>query len=44
MALDSTRARNQWDWTPSIKIGQILEEIAVHAEKHPDWLELSGSL
>lgn len=43
MVLDSTRARNQWDWTPSMKIGQILEEIAVHAEQHPDWLELSGS-
>jgi CDP-paratose 2-epimerase len=43
MVLDSTRARNHWGWTPSTKIGQILEEIAVHAEKHPDWLELSGS-
>lgn len=43
MVLDSTRARNHWDWTPSMNIAQILEEIAVHAEKHPDWLDLSGS-
>jgi CDP-paratose 2-epimerase len=44
MVLDSRRARQQWNWTPSIKIGEILEEIASHAEKHPDWLELSASL
>jgi CDP-paratose 2-epimerase len=44
MVLDSTRAKKAWDWTPSVKVGAILEEIAAHAEKHPDWLEISGSL
>jgi len=44
MVLDSTRAEEQWGWTPSMKIGQILEEIARHAEKHPHWLEISASL
>lgn len=44
IVLDSARARKQWDWAPSIKIGEILEEIASHAEKHPDWLEISASI
>jgi CDP-paratose 2-epimerase len=44
MVLDSTRAKREWDWTPSMKAGEILEEIAHHAQKHPDWLEISGSL
>ena len=44
MVLDSSRAKDQWSWQPSVKIGDILEEIASHAEKHPDWLEISGSL
>ena len=44
LVLDSARAKKEWGWTPSIKVGAILEEIADHAEKHPDWLEISGSL
>jgi CDP-paratose 2-epimerase len=44
MILDSTRAKNVWGWTPSMKVAEILEEIACHAEQHPDWLEISGSL
>jgi CDP-paratose 2-epimerase len=43
MVLDSARARKQWSWAPSMKIAEILEEIAGHAEQHPDWLEISGS-
>ena len=43
MVLDSTRAKAAWDWTPSMKIEEILEEIARHAEKHRDWLEISDS-
>ncbi len=42
MVLDSSRAAAQWDWRPEISLESILEEIAAHAESHPDWLEISG--
>jgi len=42
MVLDSTRAKRQWDWQPTVRVEQILEEIAQHAETHPEWLEVSG--
>lgn len=44
VVLDSTRARQQWDWEPEISRETILREIAVHAEAHPDWLEISGAI
>jgi CDP-paratose 2-epimerase len=43
MVLDSARAQKQWSWQPACKIGEILAEIASHAEKHPNWLEISAS-
>ena len=43
MVLDSTRAKEQWDWQPTLSREQILEEIALHAEAHPEWLEISSS-
>jgi len=43
MVLDSALAGRQWSWAPSMKVADILEEIASHAEKHPDWLELSAT-
>lgn len=42
MVMDSTRARRQWHWQPEISLETILEEIATHAEQHPDWLEISS--
>lgn len=44
VVLDSSRAKKEWDWTPAIKMREILDEIAGHAEKHPAWLEISGSI
>ena len=41
MVLDSTKAKTFWNWHPATSRNQILEEIARHAEAHPDWLELS---
>lgn len=41
MVLDSQRAATEWGWSVATPIGDILEEIARHAESHPDWLELS---
>jgi CDP-paratose 2-epimerase len=43
LILDSARATAATGWTPRIGIGQILEEIAAHAEKHPDWLARCGA-
>ena len=43
IVLDSTKAKRQWDWQPNLPVGQILEEIAQHAEEHPEWLEISSS-
>lgn len=42
MVLDSSVAANAWDWTPSLPLTTILEEIADHAAKNPDWLEISN--
>ena len=40
--MDSARAGQQWDWTPTIPLDDILGEIADHAEQHPDWLDIAG--
>lgn len=42
MVLDSSLAREQWGWQPSIGLPEILEEIAAHAREHPEWLDLSS--
>jgi len=44
MVLDSTKAADLWTWRPTTPIGSILEEIAAHADAHPDWLDLSAPL
>ena len=44
MVLDSARAKSQWRWQPTVRIEQILEEIAQHAEAHPEWLDISGCI
>jgi len=43
MVLDASLAAQQWHWSPKTSLPQVLEEIAVHAEGNPDWLEISGS-
>lgn len=44
MALDCSRAAAHWGWRPQTPVEAVLEEIARHAEAHPDWLERSGLL
>jgi CDP-paratose 2-epimerase len=44
MVLDSASAKRQWDWQPTLATEQILEEIAQHAEAHPEWLDISGCI
>ncbi len=38
IVLDHDQASSVWDWTPLVSRDQILEEIAMHAESNPDWL------
>jgi CDP-paratose 2-epimerase len=40
MVLDSSAVREAWHWEPQTTAGEILEEIARHAEQNPRWLEL----
>ena len=42
IVLDSTKAAKIWSWQPTTITTEILEGIAQHAEKNPDWLDLSA--
>jgi CDP-paratose 2-epimerase len=42
LILDSAAARRDWGWQPAMKLESILEEIAVQAERQPDWLRTCG--
>lgn len=42
VVLDSSRAEKLWDWRPATSLDAMLEEIAIHAEENPHWLELSS--
>lgn len=44
VVLDHARAKRLWHFRPRTSLRDILEEIAAHAEKHPDWLDLSAPL
>ena len=44
LVLDSAKAARLWQWRPVTPVSAILEEIAAHAEAHPEWLELSAPL
>lgn len=44
MVLDAAKAKRVWNWCPVTPTSAILEEIAVHAETHPNWLDLSAPL
>jgi CDP-paratose 2-epimerase len=40
VVLGASLATETWDWKPSRRTSDILEEIARHAEQHPKWLDL----
>jgi CDP-paratose 2-epimerase len=44
LLMNSGLAEKTWDWQPTIKLEAILDEIAQHAQAHPDWLEISSTL
>lgn len=41
MVMDARRVKEKFGWQPELSLPQILEEIAVHAANHPEWLEIS---
>ena len=43
LVLDSSLAETHWHWRAEMPLAKIFEEIAEHAEKHPDWLKISNS-
>lgn len=42
LVLDCTRAEQEWQWKPQTSLEMILEEIAAHAEQHPEWLDFTS--
>jgi CDP-paratose 2-epimerase len=42
LVMDSALSGEIWGWYPETSLAAILEEIALHAEANPDWLEISG--
>ncbi len=44
MVLDASQAKAAWNWEPRRNAEDILEEIALHAEANPEWLEISAPL
>jgi CDP-paratose 2-epimerase len=42
IAMDNRNATRDFNWRVETPLPAILAEIAIHAEKHPDWLEISG--
>jgi CDP-paratose 2-epimerase len=43
VVMDSGCAERHWNWKPRWKIASVLEEIALHAERHTAWLDLMGA-
>ncbi len=41
MVLDASAVREGWNWKPLTPVASILEEIALHAEQYPKWLDLT---
>jgi CDP-paratose 2-epimerase len=44
VVLDSAKAARLWSWQPQTSTAAILDEIAAHAQAHPEWLDLSAPL
>ena len=42
VVMDNTRAEHDFGWRVETPLDRVLEEIALHAEQHPDWLERSA--
>ena len=42
IVMDNSSANDDFGWWPERRLTAVLEEIAGHAERHPEWLELSN--
>jgi CDP-paratose 2-epimerase len=42
IAMDNTDCEHHFGWQPDTPLASLLEDIAEHAEQHPDWLVRSG--
>jgi CDP-paratose 2-epimerase len=42
IVMDSGDAERDFDWSVETPLAAILDEIAEHANQHPEWLEISG--
>jgi CDP-paratose 2-epimerase len=42
LVLDCLKAKVDFNWQPETPLNSILNEIADHAERHPNWLELAS--
>ena len=40
--MDSSNAEGDFGWRIETPMERVFEEIAQHAESHPDWLEISA--
>jgi hypothetical protein len=40
--MDNRNAAKDFNWRLEMSLPGILDEIAVHAENHPNWLDVSG--
>ena len=43
IVLDHAKATRLWGWRPQTPVAAILDEIAAHAQAHPEWLDLSAA-
>jgi len=44
LVIDAARARERFAWTPAVGLERILDEIAGHHQRHPNWLALTEPL
>ena len=43
VVMDSQKAQARWGWAPARLLEAILDEIACHVEKNPDWLQICAA-
>ena len=41
IVMDTSLAQKHWNWSPKIKIRQLLEDVASFADRNPDWLSVT---
>jgi CDP-paratose 2-epimerase len=42
VVMDNSDCERHFGWQPDTSMADLLEEVAHHAEQHPDWMERSG--